>query len=379
MIAKNVQTALRDGALLTLGVVFLWGGSKTALADNDKDIPETLGSRGNFTTLLAAVEAAGLVETLQGEGPFTLFAPTDEAFAKVPTETLTGLLSDPEQLSQVLLYHVVSGSVDSATVVSLSSAVTVQGQSVAISVGDGVQVDGANVMEADLGASNGIVHVIDSVLLPASVAPEVFDIPSELAKRGNFSTLLAAVEAAGLVETLQGEGPFTLFAPTDEAFAKVPTETLTGLLSDPEQLSQVLLYHVVSGSVDSATVVSLSSAVTVQGQSVAISVGDGVQVDGANVMEADLGASNGIVHVIDSVLVPVTESETRLLVRQQGREILISWDTSGGGNYALETRESATGGEWARVEKEPETSASGLSVRLETGGAGAFFRLREVQ
>ncbi len=241
MIAKNVQTALRDGALLTLGVVFLWGGSKTALADNDKDIPETLGSRGNFTTLLAAAEAAGLVETLQGEGPFTLFAPTDEAFAKVPTETLTGLLSGPEQLSQVLLYHVVSGSVDSATVVSLSSAVTVQGQSVAISVGDGVQVDGANVMEADLGASNGIVHVIDSVL------------------------------------------------------------------------------------------------------------------------------------------VPVTESETRLLVRQQGREILISWDTSGGGNYALETRESATGGEWARVEKEPETSASGLSVRLETGGAGAFFRLREVQ
>merc|ERR1711916_264036 len=162
-----------------------------------------------------------------------------------PSETLNGLLADPEQLAQVLLYHVVPGSVDAATVVTLTSATTVQGQDVAVTVGDGVQVNESNVIETDVVASNGIIHVIDSVLLPAAPEPMPGDLPSELVARGNFTTLLAAVEAAGLVETLQGEGPFTLFAPNDEAFAKIPSETLNGLLADPEQLAQVLLYHVV--------------------------------------------------------------------------------------------------------------------------------------
>jgi len=132
-----------------------------------KDIVDTAVAAGDFSTLVTAVKAAGLVETLKGEGPFTVFAPTDAAFAKVPTETLNALLADKAALANVLTYHVVAGKVMAADVVKLTSAVTVQGQSVSIAVKDGkVYVDGAQVVATDIKASNGVIHVIDAVILP---------------------------------------------------------------------------------------------------------------------------------------------------------------------------------------------------------------------
>ena len=132
-----------------------------------KDIVDTAVAAGDFSTLVTAVKAAGLVETLKGEGPFTVFAPTDAAFAKVPTETLNALLADKAALANVLTYHVVAGKVMAADVVTLTSAVTVQGQSVSIEVKDGkVYVDGAQVVATDIKASNGVIHVIDAVILP---------------------------------------------------------------------------------------------------------------------------------------------------------------------------------------------------------------------
>jgi uncharacterized surface protein with fasciclin (FAS1) repeats len=125
-----------------------------------------------------------------------------------------------------------------------------------------------------------------------------------LAKKAGFKTLTAAVEAAGLAETLSGEGPFTVFAPTDEAFAKLPEGTVENLLANPEQLKKVLLFHVVSGKVESAQVVKLDSAKTLNGQTVKIKAKDGVQIDNAKVVKADIEASNGVVHVIDTVLIP---------------------------------------------------------------------------
>ena len=121
---------------------------------------------GSFTTLVAALEAAGLVDTLKGKGPFTVFAPTDEAFAKLPAGTVEALLKDVPKLKQVLLYHVVSGKVKASDVVKLKSAKTVQGQSLAIDARQGVKIGGAKVVKADVAASNGVVHVIDTVLLP---------------------------------------------------------------------------------------------------------------------------------------------------------------------------------------------------------------------
>jgi uncharacterized surface protein with fasciclin (FAS1) repeats len=274
----------------------------------EKTIVDVATEAGAFSTLLTAVEAAGLVETLQGDGPFTVFAPTDEAFAALPEGTLEGLLADTEALKQVLLYHVVSGRVMAADVVGLEAAASVQGEEIAISVdGGAVMVNGANVVTTDIEASNGVIHVIDAVILPPSMseAEAMADIVGTAQAAGSFSTLLAAVEAAGLTETLQGEGPFTVFAPTDEAFAALGQETIDALLADPERLSQILLYHVVAGEVLAADVAGLSAATSVQGEDISIRVEDGkVFVNDAQVVTTDITTSNGVIHVIDAVILP---------------------------------------------------------------------------
>jgi uncharacterized surface protein with fasciclin (FAS1) repeats len=132
-----------------------------------KDIVDTAVAAGNFTTLAKALQAAGLVETLKGSGPFTVFAPTDEAFAKLPPGTLEGLLKDTEKLRGILTYHVVPGKVMASDVVKLDSAKTVNGKSLKIKMSGGsVMVDGAKVAKTDIGCSNGVIHVIDTVVLP---------------------------------------------------------------------------------------------------------------------------------------------------------------------------------------------------------------------
>lgn len=156
-----LRNKLRLAAAL---VVLMAGGARAA-----DDIVETARAAGSFNTLLTAAEKAGLVETLQGDGPFTVFAPTDEAFARVPKATLDGLLADKEQLKKVLLYHVVPGKVTAAQVVKLDSAKTAQGQPVTIkSRGGQVMINQAKVIKADIPASNGVIHVIDAVILPPS-------------------------------------------------------------------------------------------------------------------------------------------------------------------------------------------------------------------
>lgn len=140
--------------------------SNMAMAGADKDIVDTAVAAGTFTTLVVAVQEAGLVDTLKGEGPFTVFAPTDDAFAKIPDDQLQALLADKEALTAVLTYHVVSGKVMAKDVVNLTSAKTVQGSSIDIDTSNGVRVDGANVIKTDILTSNGVIHVIDTVLMP---------------------------------------------------------------------------------------------------------------------------------------------------------------------------------------------------------------------
>ena len=296
-----------DGADSTTATTVAPATTTTAMQE-EADIVDVATEAGNFSTLLTAVEAAGLIETLQGDGPYTVFAPTDEAFAALPEGTLDGLLADTEALSQVLLYHVVPGEVMASDVVELESATTVQGEDIAITVdGDSVKVNEATVVGTDIVGSNGVIHVIDQVILPPSMSEsaEMGDIVETAQSAGGFTTLLEAVEAAGLVETLKGEGPFTVFAPTDEAFEALDEDTLNSLLADPEALSQVLLYHVVPGQVTADQVVELESAETVEGGSVAIRVEDGqVFINDAQVIATDVLTSNGVIHVIDKVIVP---------------------------------------------------------------------------
>ncbi len=280
------------------------------------DIVATAKAAGTFGTLLKAATAAGLVETLQGPGPFTVFAPTDDAFAALPAGTLDKLLADPAALKQVLLYHVVSGKVTSDQVVNLTSADSVEGAPIAVAVKDGkVYLNGsAQVVTPDIAASNGVIHVIDQVLLPpaaaATPAPSAGaatgDIVATAKAAGTFATLLNAAQAAGLVDTLEGPGPFTVFAPTDDAFAALPAGTLDKLLADPAALKKVLLYHVVAGAVTADQVVGLTSADSVEGAPIAITVKDGKVYlnDDAQVVATDIAATNGVIHVIDHVILP---------------------------------------------------------------------------
>jgi transforming growth factor-beta-induced protein len=281
-------------------------------ASETKTIVGTAQAAGTFKTLVAALTAGELVSTLEGAGPFTVFAPTDEAFAKLPAGTVENLLKPENKaaLQKVLKYHVVSGKVLAADVVKLTSAKTLEGSTVEIKVsGAIVMVNSSKVTATDIMASNGVIHVVDAVLLPKTDPPasETKTIVGTAQAAGTFKTLVAALTAGELVTTLEGAGPFTVFAPTDEAFAKLPAGTVENLLKPENKaaLQKVLKYHVVSGKVLAADVVKLTSATTLEGSTVEIKVsGASVMVNSANVTATDIMASNGVIHVVDAVLLP---------------------------------------------------------------------------
>jgi transforming growth factor-beta-induced protein len=280
--------------------------STASRSAGEKNIVETAVAAGQFKTLASLLTKTGLADTLATGGPFTVFAPTDEAFAQVPKATLDALAENPAQLKSVLLYHVVPGRVTAADVVKLSSAKTLEGRSLAIKVLDGsVFVDQAKVTTPDVMASNGVIHVVDSVLIPKAAPAPPKNIVKTAIAAGQFKTLASLLTKAGLAGTLQAKGPFTVFAPTDAAFAKVPKATLAALAKNKVKLRAVLLYHVVKGKVTAAQAMELRSARTLNGKSLPIRVRDGkVRVGGATVTKADVLASNGVIHVINKVLIP---------------------------------------------------------------------------
>lgn len=299
---------------LTLG--FIAGISAPAAADHHKkmsegkkDLVDTAKSAGGFETLLTAAKAAGLVDTLKGDGPLTVFAPTDKAFDALPDGALEALLNDKQALREVLLLHVVPGKQMAGKVVKSDLLPTAYGQPIYINASDGgVKVDSASVVKTDVKASNGVIHVIDKVLLPKSITDLV--VADE-----RFSTLETAVTTAGLAETLASEGPFTVFAPVNEAFSALPDGTVAELLkpANREKLTDILTYHAASGAVPAADVVELDKVTTLQGGDVPVkvvkkTVNDQTEthvfIGEAKVIIADIKASNGIVHVINAVLLP---------------------------------------------------------------------------
>lgn len=266
----------------------------------------------NHNTLEAAVVAAGLVETLSGNGPFTVFAPTDAAFAALPAGTIDALLADPTgQLTEILFYHVVSGTALSTDLSDQQEIVTLNGLSVVVTInGSGVFINDAQVTVADIIADNGVVHVIDAVLIPTETTPTtVFDI---ISGSEVHNTLEAGLVAAGLDVDLTLGGPFTVFAPTDDAFAALPAGVLDALLADPSgELTSILLYHVLSGTVLSTDLSDGQVATTLLGEDITVTIdGSNVFINDAQVIIADLVADNGVVHVIDAILSPAPASNT---------------------------------------------------------------------
>lgn len=300
----GITAALLAGcsAATTASPATMSPAAATTSARAQMDIVDTAVANGSFTTLAKLLGSADLVTTLKGAGPFTVFAPTDAAFAKLDKATLDALAMDPAKLKTVLAYHVVPGKVLAADVKS-GPVQTVAGTPFNVSMsGTSVKIDSATLTATDVLASNGVIHVIDSVLIPASVAQK--DIVDTAVAAGGFTTLAKLLTAAGLVDTLKGAGPFTVFAPTDEAFAKIDKATLDALANDKAKLTAVLTYHVVAGRVPAADV-RAGQAPTVNGQPITISISGGtVMVDTAKVIKADVLATNGIIHVIDSVLLP---------------------------------------------------------------------------
>jgi len=271
----------------------------------EKNIVDTAVEAGKFKTLAAALGAAGLVDAVKGPGPFTVFAPSDEAFAKLPKGTVETLLKpeNKDKLKAILTYHVVPGKVMAKDVLGVKGAKSLNGQRIDVKVDGGkVMVDGAQVVATDIACTNGVIHVIDSVILPSED-----NIPTVATKAGKFNTLLAAAKAAGLVEALSGDKPLTVFAPTDDAFAKLPKDTVASLLKpeNKDKLKAILLFHVVEGRVYSEDALAAKSAATLQGSKVEITVKDGAAyVNGAKILATDVDASNGVIHIIDSVILP---------------------------------------------------------------------------
>ena len=278
-------------------------------ADETDDIPTNAAATGVHDSLVAALTHADLVATLQGDGPFTVFAPTDAAFAAAGID-LADFDTDEENatLSDILLYHVYSGSVAAADVTDGLTVAMVNGDDATFAVAaDGtVSIGDAKVTTADVQSSNGIIHVIDAVLTPPADAPTL-DIPATAQSTGVHTALVAALTQANLVAALQADGPFTVFAPTDEAFTAAGIDLST--FDTPEEnatLADILTYHVYAGAVPASAVTDGLAVNMLNGDKATFAVStDGVvSVGGATVTTADVQTTNGIIHVIDKVLLP---------------------------------------------------------------------------
>jgi uncharacterized surface protein with fasciclin (FAS1) repeats len=334
-------------------------GEGSVVGMSDDPAGTAAANNPELSTLVAAVDAAGLTDTLNGAGPFTIFAPNNAAFEKIPTNVLDSILADTELLTSILTYHVVSGeALDMAALAEGGTATTVNGAELQLALaGDALMINGdeAVVVCADIPVANGVVHIIDTVLQPPSddvgmdgssvpsSGPDVTavatpgdgpqgplcaslpvdgdgsiegmaDDPAATAASNNpeLSTLVAAITAAGLTDTLNGEGPFTIFAPANAAFEEIPAADLEAILADTEQLTSILGYHVIEGeALTAADLAAAGTAATVQGSELTFSA----EADGSlslNAGEATVGCSNivvgnAIIHIIDSVLVPPAE------------------------------------------------------------------------
>ncbi len=307
--------------LPVLLVALLAAGVFAPVAAAEPTIVEIAASSDDFSTLVAAVQAAGLVDVLNGPGPFTVFAPTDAAFAKLLSGlgiSAEDLLANQELLTNVLLYHVVPGELYAADVLE-QGVLTMANKHYAWArvMGGAATINEAHIVATDIKASNGVIHVIDTVILPPaweynSFAADPSQIEANIVEialqNEGWSTLVAAVQAAGLVETLSGPGPFTVFAPTNEAFSELLGElglTAEELLANEPLLTSVLLYHVVPGRVFADDALAEGTLTMADGNTATVSTRGGeVYINGAKILRANINTSNGVLYVIDEVILP---------------------------------------------------------------------------
>jgi uncharacterized surface protein with fasciclin (FAS1) repeats len=296
-------------------------------AKGQKNIVQTAVAAGKFKTLVSLVKKAGLAGTLSAPGNLTVFAPTDQAFANLKKRDpalYNKVATDKQLLRSVLTYHVVGKRIPAAAALAAArkgqKVKTVQGESIALSLKSGkIVLNGAaRVVTADVKASNGVVHAINAVIVPPSLSQPTAPAPTQsivqiAAGNPEFSTLVSLVQKAGLVDAISAPGPFTVFAPTNEAFAKLAKAapaTYAAVVADPALLAKVLTYHVVAGDIKSAQAIAVAqqngTVKALESEPIALSLKDGkLTLNGsATVVTADIPATNGVIHVIDTVIVP---------------------------------------------------------------------------
>ena len=309
-------------------------GTRRELQEDDKNndeptesILDIATSNQDLSTLVTALSAAGLVESLGGEGPYTVFAPTDDAFVEAEID----FLLDPEwilHLQSVLLYHVAEGEFTTDSIEAGDEISSIfEGEVINVTSVDPLSVNDAEVLEADIMATNGVVHVVNEVLFPEFTEVTVTELAAGVPDQ--FSTLVELLIAANLTETLDDdEEAFTVFAPNNDAFAKLDAETLE-LLSSPEGaglLEDILLYHVVPGVAYAQGVEVGDTAITLHGGNISVtSIEPNLVINGeANVISADILTRNGVIHIIDTVMLPPPEPD-QAPPENVGELNLLSW------------------------------------------------------
>jgi len=320
------------GTAMVIGVVALVATSSIAAAQpakstatGQKNIVQTAVAAGKFKTLVSLVKKAGLAGTLSAPGNLTVFAPTDQAFAnlkKSDPALYNKVATDKKLLQSVLTYHVVGKRIPAAAAIAAAKkglkVKTVQGESTALSFKGGkIVLNGtARVVIPDVKATNGVIHAINAVLVPPSLSQPPAPTQSIVqiaAGNRDFSTLVSLVQKAGLAEAISAPGPFTVFAPTNAAFeklAKAAPATYAAVLADPALLAKVLSYHVVAGDIKSAQAIAVAqqngTVKALEGEPVSLSLKDGkLTLNGSStVVTADILATNGVIHVIDTVIMP---------------------------------------------------------------------------
>ncbi len=323
---KRIGTTIAIGAAALAAAASISAASPAkSAAMGQKNIVQTAVAAGKFKTLVALVKKAGLAGTLSAPGKLTVFAPTDQAFAnlkKSNPDLYNKVATDKKLLRSVLTYHVVGKRIPAVAALAAAKkglkVKTVQGESIALSFKGGkIVLNGTSrVVIPDVKASNGVIHAVDAVLVPPSLsqAPAPTQSIAQIAtSKPDFSTLVSLVQKAGLVDAISAPGSLTVFAPTNEAFAKLAKTapaTYAAVLADPSLLAKVLTYHVVAGTIKSGQAIAVAqqsgTVKALEGEPISLSLKDGkLTLNGsATVISADILATNGVVHAIDTVIVP---------------------------------------------------------------------------
>ena len=287
---------------------FLFFSCYFASALNAQTVVDVIVNSPDHNTLETAVVAAELADDLSGDGPFTVFAPTDAAFAAIDPATINALLADPTgDLAQILLHHVVLGVADGSNISDGLAIGNLISQNLTFSASGGLSINGANISVADIKTDNGVVHVIDAVMLPMAVPTRIDGTIMDVVSTSPVHTTLnSLIVSAQLDDDLRSTGPFTLFAPTDDAIAALPASVVESLVADPTgALAEVLLFHAVSGVASTDNISNGLAVGSLLGQNLTFTAtANGVSVNNINISVFDIYTNNGVVHVIDAVLVP---------------------------------------------------------------------------